>query len=155
MALGTTVRDAAEIAAVTAYLAGAGLVLRATGRLRPSIPLPLLAARAAQLAVFGRLGAEQGRLRSIRHERGHAYVAGLPPWLGVPSDAEGASPLVLFEDDRALGPAHSALHEVVGEGRGRWYHWYNAVVFSTSDGTDPRANGRRYMVRVDRPRRLQ
>ena len=137
-------RDAAEVAAVTAYLAGAGLALRLRGRLRPTISLPLLAARAAQLCVFGRLGARRGALSRPRHERGHAYVASLPLALGAPSDAEGRSPLVLLEDDRPLGPAHAAPHEVVAEGGGRWYHWYNAVVFSSSDNSDPRTNGRRY-----------
>lgn len=150
MGLGTTAREAVEVAAVTAYLVGAGVYLRATGRLRPSIPLRLLAARRAQLAVFGRIGARRATLREPSHQAGHAYAAALPPWLGAPSDAEGGSPLVLLEDGRPLGPAHAAYHEVVGEGGGRWYHWFNSVVFSTSDGTDPRTNGRRYEVVVDR-----
>lgn len=155
MRMAAAARDAAELAAVTAYLAGVGVLLRASGRLRPSISLPLLAARTAQLAVFGRVGPRAATLRALRHERGRAFVAGLPPWLGAPSDAEGGSPLVLLEDGRPLGPRRPALDEVAGEGGGRWYHWFNAVVFSTSDGTDPRSNGRRYEVRVDRPRGLQ
>ena len=58
------------------------------------------------------------------------------------------SSLALLENGRALGPAHS-LHETVWtSGRGAFSHWGDSVVFSTSDNSDPRVNGRRYEVAV-------
>lgn len=57
------------------------------------------------------------------------------------------SPLRLLEDGKLLGPAHE-LHQSIGdEGRGRYSHWTgNALIFSTSDNSDPNANGREYTV---------
>jgi hypothetical protein len=55
-----------------------------------------------------------------------------------------ASDLQLFEDGRQLGPPHSVHTEIAAKGGGRYSHWIDYLVFSTSDGTDPRINGRRY-----------
>lgn len=141
-------RDGAELALVTTYLVSSGVYLRARGRLRPAISLAHLALRAMQLRAAPVLGVREAELRQLRHERGHAYVGRLPLALAARSDAEGGSPLLLFEDGRPLGPAHAAPHEVVAGGGGRFYHWFGAVVFSTPDGSDPRTNGRRYVVLV-------
>ncbi|MBI3444873.1 MAG: glucosyltransferase domain-containing protein [Magnetospirillum sp.] len=70
------------------------------------------------------------------------------PWILVPdSQSRGdVSSLRLFEDGRALGPAH-ALHAAIRqEGGGRFSHWGSAVWFSSSDGSDPRVNGRDYRL---------
>lgn len=68
-----------------------------------------------------------------------------------PSDSAqtpGASNLMIFEDGRALGPPH-ALHTEIREiGGGRFSHWSDLIIFSTSDGTDPRSNGRAYSIRA-------
>jgi hypothetical protein len=59
-----------------------------------------------------------------------------------------ASPAVLFEDGRALGPGN-ALHADIGSrGGGRFSFWKGSLLFSTSDNTDPRVNGRRYILKV-------
>ena len=64
-------------------------------------------------------------------------------------DALGAperSTLMLTEDGRALGPPH-ALHDVIADaGGGRYSHWGSALIFSSSDGSDPRTNGRSYRI---------
>ena len=58
------------------------------------------------------------------------------------------SRLELLEDNVPLGPAHS-LHQRIREtGRGSYSHWSGSVLFSSSDGTDPRTNGRHYAARV-------
>jgi len=63
------------------------------------------------------------------------------------SDATRSS-VALFEDDRRLGPAH-ADHEMIRRGgRGRYSHWQDSLFFSTSDGSDPNTNGRRYVAVV-------
>jgi hypothetical protein len=55
------------------------------------------------------------------------------------------SPIVLYEDDRALGPAHSTHTDIAALGEGRYSHWKTqGMVFSTSDNSDPNTNGRRY-----------
>ncbi|WP_295392837.1 hypothetical protein [uncultured Thiodictyon sp.] len=71
----------------------------------------------------------------------------------VPGDAVGdsheqQSRLELFEDGRPLGPAHSLHQDVDSVGSGAYSHWGKALLLSTSDGTDPRANGREYRIRV-------
>jgi hypothetical protein len=83
---------------------------------------------------------------SMAHEVGNLYQGSLQH--GAPSDiAGGYSTLILLEDGKPLGPAHSAHADVRKLGNGRWSHWGARVVwFSTSDNTDPRTNGRQYKV---------
>lgn len=64
----------------------------------------------------------------------------------IPSDPM-RSDVLLYEDGKLLGPAHSPLYEIAMLGHGRYMHWnhdYSAIAFSSSDGTDPRTNGRTY-----------
>src|SRR5262245_36295957 len=53
---------------------------------------------------------------------------------------------VLREDANQLGPAHSLHEEIRDVGGGRFSHWGNGLIFSSTDNTDPRANNRRYVV---------
>src|SRR5207244_1878728 len=56
------------------------------------------------------------------------------------------SKLALLEDGKALGPSHS-VHALIRErGGGRYSHWASSIIFSTSDGSDPRTNGRVYSI---------
>ncbi|WP_426441970.1 hypothetical protein [Bradyrhizobium genosp. P] len=76
----------------------------------------------------------------------------IDPWFGKFADVAGlhdsSSPIVLYEDDKLLGPAHSTPHaEIATLGHGRFSHWkgnFSVFVFSSSDNTDPRTNGRTY-----------
>jgi hypothetical protein len=68
-------------------------------------------------------------------------------------DRNNNSQLVLREDGRPLGPAHSGHKDIEDFGRGRYSHWLDNksgeyLYFSTSDNTDPRKNGRTYTVTV-------
>ncbi|BBL69927.1 hypothetical protein MoryE10_05330 [Methylogaea oryzae] len=55
------------------------------------------------------------------------------------------SPFVLLEDGNFL-PFPHALHDDIRKlGKGRYSHWKSALIFSSSDGSDPRNNGRRYV----------
>ncbi|UVO39197.1 glycosyltransferase [Bradyrhizobium arachidis] len=56
------------------------------------------------------------------------------------------SMLRLFEDGKELGPAHSAHADIARLGGGRFSHWGRNLMFSSSDGQDPRHNGRRYVA---------
>ncbi|MES2196608.1 MAG: hypothetical protein V4517_19475 [Pseudomonadota bacterium] len=65
--------------------------------------------------------------------------------------------LIILEDGRPLGPAHSSHKEIAELGAGRYSHWKgtadSVLVFSSSDNTDPRTNGRTYTLsrRVEIP----
>lgn len=83
-----------------------------------------------------------------------AFTAPVPVrarWpFAIRSDGPGreVSRLVLTEDGRPLGPEHVGHDAIRLEGRGRYSHWGRMILFSTSDGSDPRTNGRVYAVSV-------
>jgi hypothetical protein len=55
------------------------------------------------------------------------------------------SPLIIYEDGKPLGPAHSLHADISKYGNGRFSHWKNTgFIFSTSDNSDPNLNGREY-----------
>jgi hypothetical protein len=57
------------------------------------------------------------------------------------------SPVILYEDDRPLGPARSDHYDVERLGQGRYSHWKHlGILFSASDNSDPRQNGRAYFA---------
>jgi hypothetical protein len=80
-----------------------------------------------------------------------AYLGNVRPFssalniLADSNDDNFHSPVLLYENDHLLGPAHSD-HASIGKlGLGRYSHWTGApFVFSTSDNTDPNTNGRAY-----------
>lgn len=63
-----------------------------------------------------------------------------------PSDHSGntTSELRLFEDGVELGPRRTAHRDIRELGSGRYSHWQRNIHFSTTDGSDPRTNGRIY-----------
>lgn len=64
-------------------------------------------------------------------------------------DDKNRSPVLLYENDQLLGPAHSSHGAIAEIGLGLYSHWKTqGMVFSTSDNTDPSSNGRRYWVVV-------
>lgn len=85
-------------------------------------------------------------LAEIRPEIGLAYVAST----GRPelSSHEHASAAVIVEDGRLLGPANAQHAEIRTLGGGRFSFWHDYVYVSSSDGSDPRINGRHYAYRV-------
>ena len=71
-------------------------------------------------------------------------------WLHRVRFDDGGNPsqsgLRLYEDSRLLGPPHTAHQAIRERGRGVFSHWAGSVWFSSSDGSDPRSNGRLYRV---------
>ncbi|MCB9896497.1 MAG: hypothetical protein H6825_00710 [Planctomycetes bacterium] len=63
-----------------------------------------------------------------------------------PSDLDDTSTLMLLEDGKPLPLAHATHAEIATLGGGRYSHWGSEVRFSTSDGGDPRANGKTYSI---------
>lgn len=88
-----------------------------------------------------------------RHDDGFAYIVPFRRQANFlfhhqPDGIDGssASQLILFEGEKLLGPAHSSHADVRHLGAGRLSHWGTALWFSSSDGTDPRTNGRHYVA---------
>jgi MoaA/NifB/PqqE/SkfB family radical SAM enzyme len=73
-------------------------------------------------------------------EQGHYHIALLPP--GVPP-----SEYRLFEDNHRLGPAEALHDDIRQQGGGRYSLWGRNVYFSSSDNSDARHNGRKYVLR--------
>jgi hypothetical protein len=83
----------------------------------------------------------------------HAHIDVFGP-LEDDNEAEQHSPVVLYEDGKPLGPAHSKLVDIIRSGGGRYTHLKGVgIVFSSSDNTAPPKNGRRYsaMCRTEAP----
>ena len=73
----------------------------------------------------------------------------LLPYADDPADAQGHSPVIVYEEGKPLGPPHSTFADISQLGRGRFTWWIGqGLFFSTSDGSDPNRNGRRYWAVV-------
>ncbi len=82
--------------------------------------------------------------------RGHMFTLRLPAGM-PPGDIDGEptrSRLEVLEDGVSIGPAHTPHSDIAEEGKGRYSHWEDGLLFSTSDNSDPRTNGREYHVLV-------
>ena len=91
-------------------------------------------------------------LEAAIHSTGYAWIGDLPQLTAWGDDADDPfrSPLVVLEDGKPLGPPH-APHDIIrSDGGGAFSHWEGRVWFSTSDNTDPRSNGRKYMAMIPR-----
>jgi len=73
-------------------------------------------------------------------EHGHCHIALLPPGL-PPSEYR------LFEDNHRLGPAEALHDDIRQQGGGRYSLWGRNIYFSSSDNSDARYNGRKYILR--------
>ena len=86
---------------------------------------------------------------------GYSWVANVPELERLSDtrpEAPYGSPIVICENHRLLGPAHASHKDIAAVGLGRFSHWGTDIVFSTSDNSDPNANGRSYLIiRTDRP----
>ena len=86
---------------------------------------------------------------------GHAYKAALPSLANL-SDSNAKlfySPASLCEDNEILGPPHTFHAEIVKTGFGRFSHFGDSVIFSSSDNSDPNSNGRQYVIVIPYERR--
>jgi hypothetical protein len=100
--------------------------------------------------------------RPFQHEQGLAWRI----VLSTPEKPDDMTfyrgPAQLFEDELALGPAHSSVVDIAADGGGRFSFWsathdgiarpgddglyLGSVYFASSDGTDPNVNGRTYRL---------
>lgn len=77
---------------------------------------------------------------------GKSYSVALTDLASVADDADDPrrSRLMVFEDGRPLGLAHSLHDHIARFAGGRFCHWGPTLYFSASDGSDPNRNGRSY-----------
>lgn len=84
----------------------------------------------------------------FRHVQGYAWAAQVPRH-GAGCDTgelSRRSRLMLFEDGDPVGFAHAPHAHIQAHGTGRYSHWGDSLVFSSTDNTDPNANGRTYAI---------
>lgn len=130
-------RDTLSVGFVTVYLLAVGCLLVLARRI-PTPPFLRI--------VWSRLlPPYAGTVKKIQPSAGHCFSA--PMSSRLLTDLESSSSLQLFEDGRALGPAHTPHDQICAIGAGRYLHWGRLLYFSTSDNTDPRSNGRCYTVK--------
>jgi hypothetical protein len=84
----------------------------------------------------------------ISPEQGHAFCYWAPLLVGISDtpDQPQQSSFLLLEDGKIIGTPHALHSDVREKGRGLWSHWGQNIFFSSSDGTDPRQNGREYAL---------
>ena len=80
------------------------------------------------------------------HDAGHAFWAAAPAAWRADGAQSATSHLQLYEEDRPLGPAHTLHADIRELGGGAFSHWDGRLLFSSGDGSDPNANGRRYEI---------
>lgn len=84
-------------------------------------------------------------LSAIAHEQGLCYTARIP--LISPNERDDRKTgLRLFEDEVELTQAARPHAEIRELGGGRFSHWGPTLYFSSTDGSDPLTNGRRYTI---------
>jgi len=91
-------------------------------------------------------------LRTAMTDSGHAWTVHVPQLDASGDNAEHPhlSRLMVLEDGKPLGPAHTAHDVIRSEGGGAFSHWEGRLYFSTSDHTDPNRNGREYVAIIPR-----
>jgi hypothetical protein len=63
----------------------------------------------------------------------------------------GSSPAVVYENGIPLESPNSLRQVIKDKGNGSYSVWNRALLFSSSDNTDPRTNGRKYELEWPRP----
>jgi 2-polyprenyl-3-methyl-5-hydroxy-6-metoxy-1,4-benzoquinol methylase len=83
----------------------------------------------------------------LHHYAGYMYGFFCPDLMHL-ADNSGPpgnrSPVFVFEGQKQLGFPHSIHDDIVRYGGGRFSHWGQEILFSTSDNSDPRTNERTY-----------
>lgn len=88
--------------------------------------------------------------RPFNADGGACWTVRLPSSIadGDTQAQPNASRLVVFEEGEVMGPPHTEHAVIRKYGGGRFSHWCDVLYFSTSDGSDPNANGKTYAVAV-------
>lgn len=130
--------------------------------MRIGLPRPLRIASAALLALLLVAYAFVVLVRpvhtaalpvdTIRPRDGASFIAPAPlPPFGFENRSDSMtnpqlSRARLLENGAVIGPMHASHADIASVGYGRFSHWDNHIVFSASDNSDPRTNGRTYAM---------
>jgi hypothetical protein len=128
---------------VLPILVGGWALAVATGVVEPAAVLP-----ADAIVPLKNYGYEIGSISAVLPNP--CGTALLCPVQSDSNEAPAVSNLVLRENGRPIGPAHSNHEDINLNGHGRYSHWADSLRFSTSDNSDPRTNQRTYTI-VARP----
>jgi hypothetical protein len=81
---------------------------------------------------------------------GAAYIAALPQLNYLADTVElRQSTLILYEDEKPIGPANSDHIDISSLGNGRYSHWKDqGLIFSATDNSNPNQNWKRYSVTI-------
>ncbi len=81
--------------------------------------------------------------------QGHTWVVSIPHLAqsGDSQEHPKQSNLMLYENGVPLGFAHVPHSHIEAYGKGRYSHWKDSLLFSTTDNSDPNTNGRTYSIR--------
>lgn len=92
-------------------------------------------------------------LNDFRHDEGLSWIVAAPDLKAYADgvDYPTRSPLIVLEDDRALGPAHTSHAIIRSAGGGAYSHWQDHLYLSTTDNSDPNHNGRHYVAIIPAP----
>lgn len=84
----------------------------------------------------------------IEPDSGFSFTYWVPLLAGEADSTEqqNRSLYLLTEDGKPLGPPHAIHANIREQGKGHWSHWGQTVYFSSSDGTNPRYNNRKYAL---------
>jgi len=100
-------------------------------------------------ALFGEKALKRTILeKPYQQDIGQAWAVSLTSLRSIADNEEYLyrSPLLLFEDDVLLQPAHAMHEDIRNMGRGCYSHWNETLFFSTSDNSNPNTNGRIYRI---------
>ncbi|HLO78544.1 MAG TPA: hypothetical protein VK196_18980, partial [Magnetospirillum sp.] len=88
----------------------------------------------------------------MQHESGYAWAV-VPEQIGLDALVKGGlSPrMEVYEDGSRLGPANAIFEEIGSAGAGRYALTRGKFIFTASDNSDPRTNGRQYELRASQP----
>jgi len=91
-------------------------------------------------------------LQALERDDGNAWVAHLPQFLELADNEKNPyrSRLMVLEDGRPMGPAHTSHSAIRSHGGGSFSHWEEQLYLSTSDHTNPTCNGREYVAIIPR-----
>jgi hypothetical protein len=131
--------DYVRFVLVAVYLAAVMVWLVALRQIRPNFSF-----RRTFQTLLAR-PRKQASLVNIIHVGGWCYSGAVDR--DLLSDAECISRVRLYEEGTPLPRAHSNLDEIRSVGGGRYLHWQGSIYFATSDNSDPRCNGRRYVYK--------
>ena len=105
------------------------------------------------VTIRPRIIAEIDLQAAMQQERGFAWKVNVSD-LVARSDSDAApncSTLIVLEDGFPIGPPHAPHAEIRAHGGGRYSHWGEDILFSTSDNSSPAETRRSYVAVLAEP----